>query len=210
MIHVSSCLAPSPQPLLVYHNKSEWKWLAGCNHSRLLSSSHMNKAPQMSHGQQSEACWIMFFCIATVQVALQNPLPGLLWDSPLKVGGWMENPDLQAFLVVQKLELALGLFCLFFPSHFSFLLVWLTLVPGLHDLTRLGLMNHSPSASNCERLQATKELCFSNKKTAKKNKTKWDREQGEGKKTVGLQHPWTAFRCLASENYQPIQLCQTS
>lgn len=36
MIHVSSSSAPSPQPLLVWHNKSEWKWLAGCNRSRLL------------------------------------------------------------------------------------------------------------------------------------------------------------------------------
>lgn len=69
---------------------------------------------------------------------------------------------------VWKLELALGLVLfLFFPSFVSFLLVWLTLVTGLHNFIRLGLMNHSSPASNIERSQARQGLCCGNQKQQK-------------------------------------------
>lgn len=39
MIHVSSSPARSAPSWLVWHNKPEWKWLAGCNQGRPLGST---------------------------------------------------------------------------------------------------------------------------------------------------------------------------
>lgn len=172
MIHVSSSPAPSAPSWLVWHNKSEWKWWAGCSQGLLLGSTI---AKQGTQEPKPEPWWITAALHCNIGSCNLKPIawPALPFPNEgwrkVENSGWVHYGCIFKFPgEVWKLELALGpLLFLFFPSLLSFLLVWLTLVTGLHNFIRLGLMNHSSPASNSERLQARQGLYCSNQKQQK-------------------------------------------
>ena len=94
--------------------------------------------------------------------------------------GWrrMENPGWEHYICIfkfpgggWKLELALGPFVFVFPFPPLFLLVWLTLVTGLHNFIRLGLMNHSSSEATVRDCRPGR-VCVSVTKKQKERKKK--------------------------------------
>lgn len=208
MIHVSSSPAPSAPSWLVWHNKPEWKWLAGCKQGRPPGST----VPKPG-AQAAAAGALVNHCSPALQhrkLHFQtHPLgfPNAGWRKMENLS-WVHYRCIFKFPgEVRKLELALGpLLVLFFPSLLSFLLVWLTFVTGLHNFIRLGLMNHSSPASNSERLQARQGLRCSNQKQQKNHPHQEPGNGGREKRDSGPtalmdSFPMSGLRQLAAHSF---------
>lgn len=121
MIHVSSSPVPSAPSWLVWHNKPEWKWLAGCNQGRPLGSTiAKHGAPRAAAGA------LLNHCSPALQHRKLHFKTNRLGCSPISQWSWrkVENSSWVHYRCifkfpgeVWKLELALGpLLFLFFPS----------------------------------------------------------------------------------------------